>query len=49
MIAFDTDVMTEVLLGTVAFVERAAAVPASEQAVPVNIECLSYLTYNSQR
>jgi tRNA(fMet)-specific endonuclease VapC len=35
MIAFDTDVMTEVLLGNVAFVERATAIPASEQAVPV--------------
>ena len=35
MIAFDTDVLTEVLLGNPAYVERAAAVPLHEQAVPV--------------
>jgi tRNA(fMet)-specific endonuclease VapC len=35
MIAFDTDVLTEVLLGNTAYVERAAAIPLHEQAVPV--------------
>lgn len=35
MIAFDTDVLTEVLLGNTADVERAAAIPLHEQAVPV--------------
>ena len=35
MIAFDTDVLTEVLLGNAEFVERTAAIPAREQAVPV--------------
>lgn len=35
MIAFDTDVLTEVLLGNAAFAGRAAAIPVSEQAVPV--------------
>ncbi|HEY3304617.1 MAG TPA: type II toxin-antitoxin system VapC family toxin [Candidatus Binatia bacterium] len=35
MIAFDTDVLTEILLGNAAFVARAAAIPMREQAVPV--------------
>lgn len=35
MIAFDTDVLTEVLLGNTAYAERAAAIPLHEQAVPV--------------
>jgi predicted nucleic acid-binding protein len=35
MIAFDTDVLTEILLGSTAYVERAAAIPLHEQAVPV--------------
>jgi len=35
MIAFDTDVLTEILLGNTAYVGRAAAIPLHEQAVPV--------------
>jgi hypothetical protein len=35
MIAFDTDVLTAILLGNSAFVERAAAIPVREQAVPI--------------
>ena len=35
MIAFDTDVLTEILLGNTTFVQRAAAIPEREQAVPV--------------
>jgi len=35
MIAFDTDVLTEVLLGNTAYVARAAAIPLQAQAVPV--------------
>jgi len=35
MIAFDTDVVTEILLGNAAYVARAAAVPIHEQSVPV--------------
>ena len=35
MIAFDTDVLTEVLLGSATFVARTAAIPLHEQAVPV--------------
>jgi len=35
MIAFDTDVLTEILLGDAAFVARAAVIPLPEQAVPV--------------
>ena len=35
MIAFDTDVLTEVLLRNAAYVARAATVPLHEQAVPV--------------
>ena len=35
MIAFDTDVLTEVLLGNPTYVARAAAIPPQEQAVPV--------------
>lgn len=35
MIAFDTDVLTEVLLGNTVYVGRAAAIPLHEQAVPV--------------
>ena len=35
MIAFDTDVLTEILLGDAAFVTRAAAIPLHEQAIPV--------------
>jgi tRNA(fMet)-specific endonuclease VapC len=35
MKAFDTDVLTEVLLGDPAYVARAALIPPHEQAVPV--------------
>lgn len=35
MIAFDTDVLTEILVGNAAFVARATAIPMREQAVPV--------------
>ncbi|HLG18172.1 MAG TPA: type II toxin-antitoxin system VapC family toxin [Blastocatellia bacterium] len=35
MIAFDTDVLTELLMGNASLVERAATIPAHEQAVPV--------------
>jgi tRNA(fMet)-specific endonuclease VapC len=35
MIAFDMDALTEILLGNAVFVERAAAIPAHEQAVPI--------------
>ena len=35
MIAFDTDVLTEILLGNTIFVRRAAAIPVREQAVLV--------------
>jgi tRNA(fMet)-specific endonuclease VapC len=35
MIAFDTDVLTEILLGNAPFVARAAAIPAHEQTVPI--------------
>lgn len=35
MIAFDTNVLTEILLGHPLFVARAAALPVSQQAVPV--------------
>ena len=35
MIAFDTDVLTEILLGEPIFVARAATIPPHEQAVPV--------------
>ena len=35
MITFDTDALTEVLLGNTAYVTRAAAIPLHEQAVPV--------------
>lgn len=35
MIAFDTDVLTEILGGNVLFVERAVKIPASEQAIPI--------------
>jgi tRNA(fMet)-specific endonuclease VapC len=35
MIAFDTDVFTEILSGNPRFVERAAAIPACEQSVPI--------------
>ena len=35
MIAFDTDVLTEILPGNAAFVARATAIPMREQAVPV--------------
>lgn len=35
MIAFDTNVLTEILLGNDAIVVRAAAIPVHEQAVPV--------------
>jgi len=34
MIAFDTDMLTEILLGNRRFVDRAAAVPAIKQGVP---------------
>jgi tRNA(fMet)-specific endonuclease VapC len=35
MIAFDTDVLTEILLGDPTFVARAVTTPPHEQAVPV--------------
>ena len=35
MIAFDTDVLTEVLLGGATYAARAAAIPLHKQAVPV--------------
>jgi tRNA(fMet)-specific endonuclease VapC len=35
MTAFDTDVLTEVLLGNPTYVQRAATVPFNEQAVPI--------------
>jgi tRNA(fMet)-specific endonuclease VapC len=35
MIAFDTDVLTEILSGNRRFVDRAAAVPVSEQSIPI--------------
>src|SRR3990170_129054 len=35
MIVFDTDLLTAILLGNPALVERAAAIPVREQAVPV--------------
>ncbi|MHC4405806.1 MAG: hypothetical protein ACYTG0_39680 [Planctomycetota bacterium] len=35
MIAFDTDVLTQILLGDAEFVGRAAAIPPHEQAVPI--------------
>jgi tRNA(fMet)-specific endonuclease VapC len=35
MKAFDTDVLTEVLLGNDAFVARAEAIPPDQQAVPI--------------
>jgi tRNA(fMet)-specific endonuclease VapC len=35
MNAFDTDVLTEILAGDPAFVQRAAAIPSEEQAVPI--------------
>jgi len=35
MIAFDTDVLTEILLGNPVVVDRAATIPPHEQAVPI--------------
>lgn len=35
MIAFDTDMLTEILLSNAPFVRRATAIPIPEQAVPV--------------
>lgn len=35
MTAFDTDILTEILLANTVFVERAAKIPVEEQAVPV--------------
>jgi len=35
MTAFDTDVLTEILMGNPAFVQRARAIPRTQQAVPV--------------
>ncbi len=35
MIAFDTDVFTEILMGTAAFVERASSIPVDQQATPI--------------
>ena len=35
MMAFDTDVLTEILLGNSTYVARAATIPPHEQAVPV--------------
>ncbi len=35
MIAFDTDVLTEILLDNREFVDRAARVPQGQQAIPI--------------
>lgn len=35
MIAFDTDVLTEILLGNAGYIARAATIPEYEQAVPI--------------
>jgi tRNA(fMet)-specific endonuclease VapC len=35
MIAFDTDILTEILVGAPEFVTRASSIPRHEQAVPV--------------
>jgi tRNA(fMet)-specific endonuclease VapC len=35
MIAFDTDILTEILVGAPEFVTRASGIPGHEQAVPV--------------
>ena len=35
MIAFDTDILTEILMGAPEFVARAATIPLHEQAVPI--------------
>src|SRR5262245_45420291 len=35
MKAFDTDILTEILLDNAAYVERAAAIPLDQQAVPI--------------
>ncbi len=35
MIAFDTDVLTEILLGNAIFVKRASVIPVSHQSVPI--------------
>lgn len=35
MIAFDADVLTEVLAGNAALVSRAASIPLQEQSVPI--------------
>jgi tRNA(fMet)-specific endonuclease VapC len=35
VIAFDTDVLTEILLGNARFVNRAAAIGPREQAIPI--------------
>jgi tRNA(fMet)-specific endonuclease VapC len=35
MKAFDTDIVTEILLGNVTYTQRAAAIPTNEQAVPI--------------
>lgn len=35
MIAFDTDVFTEILAGDAAYVQRARAIPREEQSVPI--------------
>ncbi len=35
MIAFDTDVLTEILLGDTRFMARAAAIPTYDQSVPI--------------
>ena len=35
MIAFDTDILTEILVGAPEFVARASSIPRHEQAVPI--------------
>ena len=35
MIAFDTDILTEILMGAPEFVTRASSIPRHEQAVPI--------------
>jgi hypothetical protein len=35
MKAFDTDILTEILVGNLAYAERLATVPLEEQAAPV--------------
>ena len=40
MIAFDTNILTEILLGNPLFVARAGTIPARQQAVPVIVTAI---------